>query len=79
MLSQNQLATLLCFQLFRTAITAPKNTIISGWVGYPNGRGTFTVASSQHTEVKLRMAFVVTFPVTAQLRTIFISPERTAI
>lgn len=46
MLSQNTLATLLCFQLCRTASATNNNTIVSGWVDDPDGRGTFTIASS---------------------------------
>ena len=46
MLSQDTLATLLCFDLFRTAIATTNDTILSGWVDDPDGRGTFTIASS---------------------------------
>lgn len=46
MISQNTLATLLCFDLFRTAIATTNGTIVSGWVDDPDGRGTFTIASS---------------------------------
>lgn len=46
MLFQNTLATLFCFQLFHTAIASTNDTIVSGWVNDPDGRGTFTIASS---------------------------------
>lgn len=46
MLLQNTLATLLCFQLYRTTSATSNNTIVSGWVDDPDGRGTFTIASS---------------------------------
>ena len=46
MLSQVTLATLICSQLFHTAIAATNNTIVSGWVDDPDGRGTFSIASS---------------------------------
>ena len=40
------LATLIYSQLFNTAVAATNNTIVSGWVDDPDGRGTFTIASS---------------------------------
>lgn len=46
MAAQYTFAALLCFLLFRTAIAASNNTIVSGWVDDPDGRGTFTIASS---------------------------------
>lgn len=46
MLSQITLATLLCFQRFHTTTASTNDTILSGWVDDPNGRGTFTIASS---------------------------------
>lgn len=46
MFFQNTLATLLCFQLYRTASATTNDTIVSGWVDDPDGRGTFTIASS---------------------------------
>ena len=46
MLSQITLAALLCFQHFLPATASTNDTIISGWVDDPNGRGTFTIASS---------------------------------
>ena len=46
MLSHVTLATLICSQLFHTAIAATNNTIVSGWVDDPDGRGTFSIASS---------------------------------
>lgn len=46
MLAQKTLAMLLGFQLFRTAVATTNRTIVSGWVDDPDGRGTFTIASS---------------------------------
>lgn len=46
MLSQITLATLLCFQRFHTTTASTNDTILSGWLDDPNGRGTFTIASS---------------------------------
>ena len=43
---QNTLATLLCFQLYRGTSATNNDTIVSGWVDDPDGRGTFTIASS---------------------------------
>ena len=46
MLSQTLLATLTYSQLLRPVIASTNNTIVSGWVEDPDGRGTFTIASS---------------------------------
>lgn len=46
MLVQKALATLLGFRFFRTAVATTNHTIVSGWVDDPDGRGTFTIASS---------------------------------
>ena len=46
MLFQNTLAAVLCFQLCRTTSATKNDTIVSGWVDDPDGRGTFTIASS---------------------------------
>lgn len=46
MLFQNTLAAVLCFQLYRTTSATKNDTIVSGWVDDPDGRGTFTIASS---------------------------------
>ena len=46
MLSQTALATFVCSQLLQPALATTNNTIVSGWVEDPDGRGTFTIASS---------------------------------
>ena len=46
MLFQITLATLICSQLFHTAIATSNMTTVSGWVDDPDGRGTFTIVSS---------------------------------
>ena len=43
---RNALATLLCFCLFNTTLAFSNDTIMTGWVDDPNGRGTFTIVSS---------------------------------
>lgn len=40
------LATLFFFRLSHTAFATTNDTIVSGWVDDPDGRGTFTIASS---------------------------------
>ena len=46
MLPRYTLATLVCSQSFRSVIATNNNTVVSGWVDDPDGRGTFTIASS---------------------------------
>ena len=46
MLSQLMLKTFIYSQLLHTAVATTNNTIISGWVNDPDGRGTFTIVSS---------------------------------
>ena len=46
MLPQYTLTALICSQLFRNVIATNNNTVVSGWVDDPDGRGTFTIASS---------------------------------
>ena len=46
MLVRNVPATLLYFCLFSTTLASSNNTIVTGWVDDPNGRGTFTIVSS---------------------------------
>ena len=46
MLVRSALATLLCFCLFSITLASSNDTIVTGWVDDPNGRGTFTIVSS---------------------------------
>ena len=46
MLLQYTLAILICPQLICSVIATNNNTVVSGWVDDPDGRGTFTIASS---------------------------------
>ena len=46
MLPQYTFVILICPQLFQNVIATNNNTVVSGWVDDPDGRGTFTIASS---------------------------------